>query len=385
MYPRMHKVLGVGIEEFIEWAYRYASNVMVKFTVQRRFVWQQFEAIKKSADTVNESDIVNFMREFKKFDQFYHIIYELKYLFDSYAHTDEFNSVLKNDDFATIKANFDKIASTDYAFHRYTYKDVNDTIKMILIERGFLDSYAEMAYDNFPRLNLDDATSEDVWKKSYWLWRKSLGLFANEDEHINFIEEFGIDEKSFIAAVHDEMMLMYEYNETVGYSIDVGMKLVIVENHPISFDDFTNMYFNYYVYNGIRRAMSMLHDYTYDSMYKYFDVVDRSTSEGNASVIGIKVISYDNAEKRFPGIRETLTAKQQLVRKFRNKMDLFNYLFIQDKLNMGHLKYIPGIEYKNGKYLNVSGMAIKVQQFMNKFIIDNRMSEFYRNYYHDSI
>ena len=65
MYPRMHKLLGLSIEEFLTRMYYYGYSNISKLTMAKIKVLKDFNYVQANGSSLTEDDIIEFEKEYQ--------------------------------------------------------------------------------------------------------------------------------------------------------------------------------------------------------------------------------------------------------------------------------------------------------------------------------
>ena len=93
MYPRMHKLLGLSIEEFLTRMYYYGYSNISKLTMAKIKILKDLDYAQVNSSSLTEDDIIEFEKEYRLLRSIYRPISELYQVFETYSHMKEYHDL----------------------------------------------------------------------------------------------------------------------------------------------------------------------------------------------------------------------------------------------------------------------------------------------------
>lgn len=364
MYPRMHKLLGLSIEEFLTRMYYYGYSNISKLTMAKIKVLKDFDYVQANSSSLVEDDIIEFEKEYQLLKSTYGPIGELYQVFKTYSYMKEYQ------DFGSrLDIKYVHDYCEDFYKNGDTYLKINHISACIdyllpkaAMEFGLLDDIMNSISEKHPEIPQDK-----LMIRAYRRWVREHGVTYTRDK-IDYLRDIcpDVDPHDFINNIRDEMGFLYDLIRCDGYMLDIHAKEIITDKKiPATLDDLLLIYAAYARFAETKQAMYRL----------------------NIIISHIRISIRDDAS-----IRTVANSARSKYMKM-EKLFLTPFIFIRDLitfdgLNLGYLDEIPSskrlydpIQKKATNFLGGVQLHIDVCKYMDSKLSPTVYPSFYDDYF----
>lgn len=382
MYPRMHKILGMSIEDFLTHMYYYGQNIISSVAMAKFKVLNDFRFIQYNGSSMTEEEIIAFEKECRMLRGKFDIINELYTLFETYSHTEEYNKI-------AIRSDIDHLREYCKTFYSagdndLKWNSISRFVAKTAMEFGVLDESLSVVSENHPNMS-----SDRVMVSAYNKWTRSQGVkFLHLN--INYLRDVcpDMDTYTFLMNIDEEMKYLFDFICYEGYIMDTTARFLILgKDKPTVFDDFLNIYANHSEYSEINRAMNHLNVMAHhvENYEKDDSLKERVRSIGakwrskdelflTASMYLREIITFDGLNfgylDQVPSSKKVCDAKNKKARSFMGgaqlNVDVCHYL--DSKLSPEYYpSFVHEYFYENpGRIRNMSNNAKVYHEFLSE-------------------
>lgn len=363
MYPRMHKLLGLSIEEFLTRMYYYGYSNISKLTMAKIKVLKDFDYVQANGSSLTEDDIIEFEKEYQLLKSTYGPIGELYQVFKTYSHMKEYHNL-------SSKLNIKHVHDYCEDFYKNGDKDLKNNrisarinlMAKAAMEFGLLDDIMNSISEEHPEIPQDK-----LMIRAYRRWVREHGVKYTHDE-IDYLKDIcpDADPHDFINNIRDEMDFLYDLIRCDGYMLDIHAKEIITgKKIPATLDDLLSIYAAYARFAETKQAMYRL----------------------NIIISHIRISIRDDVS-----IRTVANSARSKYMKM-EKLFLTPFIFIRDLitfdgLNLGYLDEIPSskrlydpIQKKATSFLGGVQLHIDVCKYMDSKLSPTVYPSFYDDYF----
>ena len=363
MYPRMHKLLGLSIEEFLTRMYYYGYSNISKLTMAKIKVLKDLDYAQANSSSLTEDDIIEFEKEYQLLRSTYEPIGELYQVFETYSHMKEYH------DFSD-KSGIKYVHDYCEDFYKNGDKDLKnnhisariDLMAKAAMDLGLLDDIMNSISEKHPEIPQDK-----LMIRAYRRWVREHGVTYTRDK-IDYLRDIcpDVDPHDFINNIRDEMDFLYDLIRCDGYMLDIQAKEIITgKKIPATLDDLLSIYAAYARFEETKQAMYRL----------------------NIMISHIRISIRDDAS-----IRTVANNARSKYMKM-EKLFLTPFIFIRDLitfdgLNLGYLDEIPSskrlydpIQKKATSFLGGVQLHIDVCKYMDSRLSPTVYPSFYDDYF----
>lgn len=359
MYPRMHKICGVSIEEFLHKMYDFGTIQMQIYDQFYKAWLNLYEFIECGDPTVDEDDLINCIRienavKCKRDD-----IKDIIDCLSTYSYTDEFKALSKSLDLNSLidfnKQLEDEDTNAFKSQHIYVRTATN---------LGILDDYI----DQLMRENgkADDDSHDFTYMAYHRFKRLKVGL-PHGSFHIDFMQIFNVEPQKFIEGCCREFFDIGDFVKLVDHQFNSNVKLLAVGQF-VPKD--INSLIEYYILMRKRclaiGMMDTLSDYMMTFTHRY--TIKLNMINTLCDIQSEMSEIHDHSYKSF---------------------SYFLGILLKDKLNLGYIDEIRlsdsmcGLKDHDMKSVFViNRMHADVREYMESKIDPSAYDEFYREYFY---
>ena len=353
MYPRMHKLLGLSIEEFLTRMYYYGYSNM-----------KDFDYVQANGSSLTEDDIIEFEKEYQLLKSTYGPIGELYQVFKTYSHMKEYHNFGSRLDIKHVHdycEDFYKNGDT-YLKINHISACIDYLLSKAAMEFGLLDDIMNSISEEHPEIPQDK-----LMIRAYRRWVREHGVTYARDK-IDYLKDIcpDADPHDFINNIRDEMDFLYDLIRCDGYMLDIHAKEIITgKKIPATLDDLLSIYAAYARFAETKQAMYRL----------------------NIIISHIRISIRDDVS-----IRTVANSARSKYMKM-EKLFLTPFIFIRDLitfdgLNLGYLDEIPSskrlydpIQKKATNFLGGVQLHIDVCKYMDSKLSPTVYPSFYDDYF----
>lgn len=359
MYPRMHKICGVSIEEFLRKMYDFGT-IQMQIYDQFYKAWSNlYEFIECGDPTVDEDDLINCIRienavHCKRDD-----IKDIIDCLTTYSHTDEFKALSKSLDLYSL-IDFEKqLEDEDTDVFKSQHMYVRTAMNL-----GILDDYIDQLMKEYHKP--EDEPGNFVYMAYHRFKRLKVGL-PHGSFHIDFMQIFNVEPQKFIEGCCQEFFNIRDFVKLVDHQFNSNVKLLAV-GQCVPKD--INSLIEYYILMRKRCLVIGVMDTLSDHMMTF---TNRYTSKLNVINTLCSIQSemseiHDHSYKSFSYFLEIL---------------------LKDKLNIGYIDEIRLSDSIHGlkdpdmkSVFAINRLHADVRKFMESKIDPWAYDEFYREYFY---
>ena len=365
MYPRMHKLLGLSIEEFLTRMYYYGYSNISKLTMAKIKVLKDFDYVQVNGSSLTEDDIIEFEKEYQLLKSTYGPIGELYQLFETYSHMKEYHDFGSRLDIKHVHdycEDFYKNGDKYLKKINHISVRIDYLLAKAAMEFGLLDDIMNSISEKHLEIPQDK-----LMIRAYRRWVREHGVTYTRDK-IDYLKDIcpDVDPHDFINNIHDEMDFLYDLIRCDGYMLDIQAKEIITgKKIPATLDDLLSIYAAYVRFAETKQAMYRL----------------------NIMISHIRISIRDDAS-----IRTVANSARSKYMKM-EKLFLTPFIFIRDLitfdgLNLGYLDEIPSskrlydpIQKKATSFLGGVQLHIDVCKYMDSKLSPIVYPSFYDEYF----
>lgn len=363
MYPRMHKLLGLTIEEFLTRMYYYGYSNISKLTMVKIKVLKDLDYARVNGSSLTEDDIIEFEKEYRLLRSIYGLIGELYQVFETYSHIKEYHNL-------SSKLGIKHVHDYCEDFYKNGDKDLKnnhisariDLMSKAAMDLGLLDDIMSSISEKHPEIPQDKLIDQ-----AYRRWVREHGVKYTRDE-INYLKDIcpDMDPHDFINNIRDEMDFLYDLIRCDGYMLDIQAKEIITgKKIPATLNDLLSIYAAYFRFTEIKQAMYRL------------NIITSHIRISNRDDASIQTMAHSTKSKYIK----------------MEKLFLTPFIFIEDLitfdgLNLGYLDEIPSskrlydpIQKKATSFLGGVKLRIDVCKYMDSKLSLIVYPRFYDNYF----
>lgn len=363
MYPRMHKLLGLTIEEFLTRMYYYGYSNISKLTMVKIKVLEDFDYVQVNGSSLTEDDIIEFEKEYQLLRSIYGPIGELYQVFETYSHMKEYHDL-------SSKLGIKHVHDYCEDFYKNGDKDLKnncisariDLMSKVAMDLGLLDDIMNSISEKHPEIPQDKLINQ-----AYRRWVREHGVKYTRDE-INYLKDIcpDMDPHDFINNIRDEMDFLYDLIRCDGYMLDIQAKEIITgKKIPATLNDLLSIYAAYFRFTEIKQAMHRL------------NIITSHIRISNLDDTSIRTVAHSTKSKYIK----------------MEKLFLTPFIFIEDLitfdgLNLGYLDEIPSskrlydpIQKKATSLLDEAKLRIDVCKYMDSKLSLIVYPRFYDDYF----
>lgn len=363
MYPRMHKLLGLSIEEFLTRMYYYGYSNISKLTMAKIKILKDLDYAQVNSSSLTEDDIIEFEKEYRLLRSIYRPISELYQVFETYSHMKEYHDLSSK---LGIKhahdycEDFYKNGDKDLKNNRISAR-INLMAKAAM-DLGLLDDIMNSISEKHPEIPQDKLID-----RAYRRWVREHGVKYTHDE-IDYLKDIcpDMDPHDFINNIRDEMDFLYDLIRCDGYMLDIQAKEIITgKKIPATLNDLLSTYAAYFRFRETKQAMYRL------------NIITSHIRSSNWDDASIRTVAH--------------SAKSKYIKM--EKLFLTPFIFIEDiitfdGLNLGYLDEIPSskrlydpIQKKATSFLGGVKLRIDVCEYMDSKLSLIVYPRFYDDYF----
>ena len=363
MYPRMHKLLGLSIEEFLTRMYYYGYSNISKLTMAKIKVLKDLDYVQVNSSSLTEDDIIEFEKEYQLLRSTYEPIGELYQVFETYSHMKEYHEFSSKLDIKHVHdycEDFYKNGDNDLKNNHISARV--DLLAKAAMDLGLLDDIMNSISEKHPEISQDRLIN-----RAYRRWVREHGVKYTHDK-IDYLKDIcpDVDPHDFINNIRDEMDFLYDLIRRDGYMLDIQAKEIITgKKIPATLDDLLSIYATYVRFAETKQAMYRL----------------------NIMISHIRISIRDDASIR--SVAHSARSKYMKM----EKLFLTPFIFIRDLitfdgLNLGYLDEIPSskrlydpIQKKATSFLGGVQLHIDVCKYMDSKLSPIAYPSFYDDYF----
>ena len=363
MYPRMHKLLGLSIEEFLTRMYYYGYGNISKLTMAKIKVLKDLDYVQVNSSSLTEDDIIEFEKEYQLLRSTYEPIGELYQVFETYSHMKEYHEFSSKLDIKHVHdycEDFYKNGDNDLKNNHISARV--DLLAKAAMDLGLLDDIMNSISEKHPEIPRDKLIN-----RAYRRWVREHGVKYTHDK-IDYLKDIcpDVDPHDFINNIRDEMDFLYDLIRRDGYMLDIRAKEIITgKKIPATLNDLISIYAAYFRFAETKQAMYRL----------------------NIMISHIRISIRDDAS-----IRTVAHSARSKYMKM-EKLFLTPFIFIRDLitfdgLNLGYLNEIPSskrlydpIQKKATSFLGEVKLHIDVCKYMDSKLSPIAYPSFYNDYF----
>ena len=357
MYPRMHKICGVSIEEFITRLHSYImGEYLDEMIVRKDHFLNLYEFIESGDPTIEEDDLVECMKAWDAYDNMRVPLDDLDLMFVVYSHSDEYKKLEKSLHLDSFRCDaICNMISEDDPI------DVN-AVKTIFIRTASRLELLDQDIDKILERHPDaDETCSDIQVRAFNRWRIHNKHYVPCHFNPKFHEIFHIDPRKFCDNVYQELLDIRDFIDTYTYQFDADVKMMAIGRHiPKDVNSLLQYYITFKKYIDVRDISNMASDY-----------VSRKFN-----VSAVEAIDKYDDEVRSHGY---------------DSYEYFSEILFSDKLHLGYIdsiKLAKSITMEEDRDLQSLFAVIRlnadVTEYMNSRIPKGAYDDFYREYLYAS-
>ena len=365
MYPRMHRICGVSIEEFLTRMYYYGYSNISKLTMAKIKVLKDFDYVQANGSSLTEDDILEFEKEYQLLKSTYGPIGELYQVFETYSHMKEYHDFGNRLDIKHVHdycEDFYKNGDKYLKKINHISARIDYLLAKAAMEFGLLDDIMNSISEKHPEIPQDK-----LMIRAYRRWVREHGVTCTRDK-IDYLRDIcpDVDPHDFINNIRDEMGFLYDLIRCDGYMLDIHAKEIIIgKKIPATLDDLLLIYAAYARFAETKQAMYRL----------------------NIIISHIRISIRDDVS-----IRTVANSARSKYMKM-EKLFLTPFIFIRDLitfdgLNLGYLDEIPSskrlydpIQKKATNFLGGVQLHIDVCKYMDSKLSPTVYPSFYDDYF----